>query len=238
MGHRSMTKLYGLSALVSPRVASGVGLIALTSLLGGTGCGLSYSLTGLYVEPATGLTCLYPGTTAQYHAYGTYSEGGHTTETKDLTNTVAWTVTIPDLASMNASGLATAGSDFVGPTSIVATAEGEFGQLNAVSSLQVSTTCSTSSSVKPSLRIIPGSQTLAAGDKERPMAIAFSNGGAATDMTGKVTWESSDVHVATIDRTGLIAAVGAGDATITATGKTANGEAIAATQTVHFTANN
>lgn len=244
MGHFSMKKLFELSALVSPRVASGLGLVLLTSVLGGTGCGLSYSLTGLYVEPTTADgTCLYPGSSAQYHAYGTYTEGGHALVTKDLSSTVSWSATVPDLAAVSTAGLVTADSTdplYVGTTGIEATTQGEFGNLTAGSSLQVSTSCSTSSSLaKPfSLHVIPGNQALPVGDTERPLAIAFGSGGSANDLSGKLTWESSDANVAKVDRTGLITAVGPGDATITATGKAPNGETISATQTVHFTANN
>ncbi len=233
-----MTKLCGLSALVSPRVATGVGVILLTSLLGGTGCGLSYSLTGIYVEPGTGLTCLVPGVMAQFYAYGTYTEGGHTTETKDLTDSVTWATTIPAVATINTSGVVT--GEGGGTTPIVATTQGEFGNLTNYSSVEVMPGgCNVTSSLRPALKVIPGSQAMTTGDKERPLAIAFnSDNGKATDETSTVTWTSSDVKVATVDATGLITAVGAGDATITATGKTANGEVVSATQTVHFTANN
>lgn len=132
-----MKKLFGLSALVSPRVLLGVGLVTVTSLFGGTGCGLSYSLTGLYIQPATGLTCLTGGLSAQYHAYGVYSEGGHSNRIQDLSDQVSWSVTIPAMASVSTNGLVTAGNTVIGRTSILASTRGQFGNLTAASDLQV-----------------------------------------------------------------------------------------------------
>lgn len=132
-----MKKLFGLSALVSPRVLAGVGLFAVTSLIGGTGCGLSYSLTGLYIEPTTGHTCLTGTLTAQYHAYGVYTEGNHANKVEDLTNQVTWSVSIPSMASVTSTGMVTAGTTVVGTTPILATTRGEFGNLTATSDLQV-----------------------------------------------------------------------------------------------------
>jgi trimeric autotransporter adhesin len=230
------------SALVSPRVLLGVGLVALTSLFGGIGCG-SYSLTSLYVEPASNLTCLYPGSTAQYHAYGVYTEGGHSSKIEDITSQVAWAVTISDLGNINTSGLATAANDgYVGLTSITATTQGEFGNLTADSTLQVSTSCSTpSSALKPfSLSMVPAvSQTFtAAGQTARFLAVATYNHGqdgqTTTDISRQATWQSSNLKVATVDATGLITAVGPGDATISVSSRAANGTLVTATQSVHF----
>jgi len=237
MGHRSMTKKYGLSALVSPRVATGVGLILLTSLLGGTGCGLSYSLTGIYVEPTS--ACLYPGSTAQFTAYGTYTEGGHAVKVQDVSSQVTWATSLSDVATVNTSGMATAGSAFVGNTPLTATAHGEFGILTSSANVVVSTSCSTSSSYRPAaLHLIPASQNLTVGQTLEPVAVATDENGRVMGLSGRTSWSSSDSKVAAVDGHGVITAVGAGDATITATGKTANGEVVSATQTVHLTANN
>lgn len=132
-----MKKLFGLSALVSPRVLAGVGLVALTSLFGGTGCGLSYSLTSLYIEPTIGHTCLTGGLTAQYHAYGVYTEVNHSNRIEDLSSQVAWSVSIPSMASVTSTGMVTAGTTVIGTTPILATTRGEFGNLTASSDLQV-----------------------------------------------------------------------------------------------------
>jgi trimeric autotransporter adhesin len=237
MGHHSMKKLFGLSALVSPRVVLGVGLVLATTLFGGTGCGLSYSLTGIYVEPASNATCVYNGATAQFKAYGTYTEGNHAMRVEDISSQVKWAVTLPDLASISTSGLATANSDGVtGLSSIVASTTGEFGYLAANSSLQVSTACTVPAIARSfSLNIVPRSQNLTVGQTLQPLAIAtYGIAGRTADLSQQVTWESSDTKIATVDAKGVITAVGAGDATITALSKTPSGEVVSATQTIHL----
>ncbi|MGD0368273.1 MAG: Ig-like domain-containing protein [Acidobacteriaceae bacterium] len=235
------TQSFGPSALVSPRVLLGVGLVLSLSLFGGTGCSLSYSLTGLTVEPATGDTCLIPGVSAQFKAYGTYTEGGHTSETRDITDQVTWSATIPAVATVNSSGLVTGAGD--GTTSILAETAAEFGTVTAVSNVVVESPGCTGFSpaiAKPfSLSIIPGNQNLTAvGQSARLLAIATYGAGERTaDLSRQATWESSDAKVATIDASGLLVAVGPGDAVITATAKAASGEVVSARQTVHLPAN-
>ena len=233
-----MKKLYGFSALVSPRVLLGVGLVLATSLLGGTGCGLSYSLTGLYLEPTTGSTCIPQGATAQFKAYGTYTEGGHAVRITDISDQVQWTVPLPDLASISASGLATAAMNFIGTTPIVATTTGEFGLLTSSSNLQVSESCVATSIAKHfSLHIVPENQSLTVGQTLQPLAIGtYGLNGSTTNLSRQVTWQSSDAKVATVDSSGHITAVGPGDAPITAQTRASDGEIATAAQTVHFTA--
>ena len=142
---------------------------------------------------------------------------------------------------MNSSGLATGVND--GTTSILAEAAGEFGNVTAVSNVVVESPGCTGFSpttAKPfSLSIIPGNQNLtAAGQTARLLAIAtYGIGGRTADLSRQVSWESSDAKVATIDASGLLVAVRPGDAVISATAKTSNGEVVSTTQTVHFVAN-
>jgi len=238
MVHFNMKKMQaGPSALVSPRVLLGIGLVGLTSFFGGTGC-TSHSLTGLTIEPATGYTCVVPGVSAEFKAYGTYSEGGHTTETQDLTDQVAWSSTIPAVATVSQAGVATGVN--LGTTSILASTTGEFGNLTAVSNINVESPCTATSAIaKPlSLTVIPGNQTLTSiGQTARLLAIATTNGGTRTsDLSRQVAWESSNASVATVDATGLVTGAGPGEATITARAKGADGDLVSATQTVRFIA--
>jgi trimeric autotransporter adhesin len=238
---------FGLSALVSPRVLVGVGLVTLTSLFGGTGC-VSYSLTGLYIEPGTNLTCVPNGGTAQYKAYGTYTEGGHSMEIEDISTQVSWSVTTPQLATISSSGLATANDGVMtngtivvydGTSSIAATTEGEFGNLTNYSNIEVSGSCAAAAAIaKPfSLHVVAGNQPLTVGDTLRPLAVAtWPEDGHTQDLTSKAVWSSSNPAVATVDSHGTIAAVAPGDATITAEVKSPSGETVTTTQPLHFVA--
>lgn len=228
---------YCFSALASPRVLLGLGLVIATALFGGTGCGLSYSLTGLYILPASGSTCIPPASVTQFTAYGTYTEGGHTMRTEDISDQVTWSVTAPQMATVSTSGLVTSGTTYVGTTPIIATTRGEFGVLTASSSLQVSTTCVAGAVVTSpfTLHIVPDKQNLTAGDSLQPLAVAFDTAsGRTTNLSRQVIWSSSNANVAAVDANGTIKAVAPGDATITAFSKTASGVNVSATQTIHI----
>ena len=224
-------------------MSAALGLFLISSLSLSTGCGalgLTYSLTGLTVEPVANTTCIYQGAQAQYRAYGTYTEGNHSSHTHEITDQVNWSVTFPTLASINSSGLLTAGTVAVGTSNVIASVEGEFGILHATTNIQVSNSCGSSSSVRAlsSLKIIPAAATLSsAGDTEQPLAIGvFTTEPRANDLSSHVTWQSSNTAVATVSANGIIHAVAPGNAVITARTTTDDGRAITGTQTVVFPA--
>jgi hypothetical protein len=154
---------------------------------------------------------------------------------EDISSQVSWTATLPELATVSTSGLATAARNYVGTTSIVASIKGEFGILTSASSLQVSTACSTSNLAAPrGFIIIPARQNLAVGEGLAPLAIAPDVAGAhGPDWSRQAAWTSSDPKVATVDAHGMIRAVGPGDATVTAVAGPRSGAAGSATTTVH-----
>jgi trimeric autotransporter adhesin len=214
----------------------GLGLIVFASMLGTEGC-LTYKLTSLYVEPNGG-ACVPPGGTAQYTAYGTYTEGGHTNETKDLTDAVTWSTDLPELATVNSTGLALAATNSIGLTDVKASAEGEFGLIWASAPLTVSESCVSGSGAVRTLsaiRILPGDETLrSVGDTSQVVAVGrYSGQPVSENLTSKVTWASSDTRVATVTAGGLVTAAGAGDATITATRTSAVGTVVTATEKIH-----
>ena len=138
-----MKKLFTVKAVTYVSLVFGLGWLALAGA-GPMGCGalgMTYSLTGMYIEPQTNLTCVAPGMTAQYRAYGSYTEGGHATKIQDISDQVSWSVSLPQLATISSTGLATAATGYIGTTPILATIPGEFGLLKSSSSLQISTTC-------------------------------------------------------------------------------------------------
>ena len=220
-------------------VAAGLWLFAATVPL--TGC-ISRTLTQLTIEPAYGDTCIYPGATAQYEAYGVYTESGHASQTKNLTDYVQWSVTFPAMATINSSGLLTAGYVALGTSNIVASTEGGFGVVRATSNVEVEDPCTSTSAVSPTspslLRVVPASASLTnAGDTEQPLAIGILAGGHGTvDLSSKVSWTSSNPGVATVNASGIIRAVAPGTAIITARETTADGRVLTGTQTVVFQA--
>lgn len=224
-------------------ISAALGLILISSLSFTTGCGVfgqTYSLTALTVEPVANTTCIYQGAQAQYQAYGTYTEGGHESHTHLITDQVNWSVTFPTLASINSSGLLTAGTVAVGTSNVIASTQGEFGILHATTNIQVSNSCGSSSSVRAlsSVKIVPATATLsAAGDTEQPLAIGmFTAEPRSTDLSAHVTWQSSNTSVATVSANGVIHAVAPGDAVITARMATDDGRVITGSQTVTFPA--
>lgn len=202
----------------------------LSSMFALSGC-VSQSLTAISVEPGVNLTCVVPGVSAQFKAYGTYTESGHATRTQDITGQVTWSATIPAVAAVNSTGLATGMG--LGTTAIIASAQGAFGSLHATSNIDVQNSCGTTSSVRPlsSLAILPGAEQLSeAGNSAQFLAVGtYSDTPRTADVTHQVSWTSSDPKVATVDAAGLVTAVGSGEAIITAQEK--NG-AVSATQKI------
>ena len=72
--------------------------------------------------------------------------------------------------------------------------------------------------------VSPADVTLPVGESQQLAATAKDAAG--TSLTGRtITWESSDDGVATVSPTGLVSAVGPGDATVTATSEGKSGDA-------------
>jgi uncharacterized protein YjdB len=217
--------------MLSRPVLAGLGLVVLISMFGVNGC-MSYKLTGVYVEPSAG-SCIVPGSTAQFTAYGTYTEGGHSTKTENITDEATWTTDLSEVATMSSStpGLAIAGTTFTGLTNVKASAQGEFGLVWSSAPLSVGTNCVSNSGTPTTLsgiRILPGDQKLGSiGDTTKVVAVGlYSRSPFSRDLSEQATWTSSNPEVAKVSPGGLVTAVGAGEATITATQKTDQGAVV------------
>ena len=116
---------------------------------------------------------------------------------------VVWASSNPAVATINASGIVTAVA--AGSANITATVEG----VDATATVTVLRPVAT-------VHITPPQATLFIGRTLQLSALARDAQGTA--LTGRaVTWSGSDPTVATISATGLVTAVAAGSATITAT---------------------
>ncbi len=194
----------------------------ITVSIGGSGTSGTPSIT---IVPSTA-TSTFVGETTQFLATGSLTGGAP----QNLTNQVQWVSTNVQVASISSSGLATAVA--AGTTTIIA----EYGGLNATATLTVTISAAASNAT---LVLIPTSGTATfAGETTQFIALGNLTGGVATqNLTGNVTWTSSDVSVATVDQNGLATAVAANvgtpeTTTITAIGSTTGGSLITATATL------
>lgn len=152
------------------------------------------------MTPATPAN-LAVGSTQQFTAMGTYSDGS----TADVSSQVTWVSATPATATINSTGLATGVA--VGTTNITATLDGVT-SLNVA--LMVISLTSIAVTPNPSVNI-------AVGSSEQFMATGTYSDGSTADISSQVTWTSDAPSVATISSSGLAMGVAAGTANITAT---------------------
>lgn len=160
------------------------------------------ALVSIAVTPAIPSTPL--GTTQQFAATGTYTDG----TTQDITKTVLWSSSETALATISnfagLEGLATGLAN--GPTTISAT----FGGISGSTTLTVGT------AVLVSIAVSPSSPGVAAGTTQQFNATGSFSDGSTQDLTASVTWTSDAPSVGSITASGLVTGSGIGTATITA----------------------
>ncbi len=187
-------------------------LLSLPLALTLAGCS---ALQTIAITPASGTVQLTAvGQTAQYNAIGSSQQGSAIATTSNITGSVTWSTSNPSVATIGASGLATArGAGF---TQILA----QSGGITATSDMTVSiaTSPTTTGGTITSIAVIPGNQAVTSpGQTGQFIAIGTSSTGATTDLTNLVIWRSSSTQIATIgSATGLATAVGKGTASMTA----------------------
>ncbi len=155
------------------------------------------------------------GTTEQYTATGTYSDS----TTRDLTNSVAWSSTNTDFATISnavgSEGLASALN--VGTTTITAGS----GAITGSTRLRVT------AATLVTIEVTPTEQSIANGTSQQFTATGTYTDNTTQNITTQVTWGSDDTDVATISNAdgseGLATSQGEGSATITATSGTVSG---------------
>ena len=167
-------------------------------------------ITALTVTPAAASIAV--GTTTQFAAIGTFTDGS----TQNVTATAQWTSSNPAVAGINvngASGLAKGVA--AGNTTITAS-------LSGVSSSAVLTV--TSANVT-SIAVTPITAALPLGTLQQFTATGSFSDGTTQDITGTVTWTSSNNSVASITSSGLATARNLGSVTITAASASIQGTA-------------
>lgn len=162
------------------------------------------------------------GQTVQFTATGIISHGQHPSSTANVTGVVTWTSSAPAVATIDASGLATAVSS--GSTTITASMKGFNGTISATAVVTVTGSGGgtgggggTGTADITTVSIIPGSQAVASpGQTSNFLAIGSTSNGATENVTSLVSWTSSSPQIATVNSAGLATAVSQGTSTITA----------------------
>jgi hypothetical protein len=175
-------------------------LLGLPLALSLTACNKVQSLS---IIPGAGIEVLTAaGQTAQYTAYATEQMGSAPTTTANVTTSVTWSSSNPNVATINSSGLATA----VGAGYVEITAAASDGAV-AASDLTVDL-ATTTNTVTPSITILPGTAAETfVGETTQLTATGNLTGiGASQNLTSQVQWLSSNSQVAGVNSLGLVTA--------------------------------
>jgi Bacterial Ig-like domain (group 2)/Divergent InlB B-repeat domain len=210
-----------------PRRALCLVLFSFLPLL--AGC-LSNSLTSLQVLPPTGTATVTVGQTSQFQALAGFTKSGHASTAADVTTQAKWQSSNPAVATINSGGLATGVS--AGTAAITASMQGAFGIVTGTSNITV--TAGTGGRVLTALTVTPGSQTITAtGQTAQLIAIGTYTAAPLTqNLSATATWTSSNVQVANVNSSGLVAGVAVGQTTVTAFATASDGSVISANATI------
>jgi hypothetical protein len=156
------------------------------------------SLVSVAVTP--GNPSVAKGLTVAFTATGTYSDNS----TQNLTGTVTWSSSNPAAATITTGGVATGAG--VGTSTIQAA-------LGAVSG---STVLTVTAPQLVSLGVTPANASVAVNSSQNYTATGTYTDGSVQNLTGSVTWSSSNTGVATITAAGAATGVAAGSTTIQA----------------------
>jgi uncharacterized protein YjdB len=204
------------------------------------GCTNHSGLDSISISPQT--QSMTVGQSTQFTATATYGNGSHPT-TQNITSGLSWVSSTPAVATVDASGVATA----VGPgtTTITASAAGFDGP--AVSTAAVTVTGAGGATAGGSIvavTIYPSAQSLSeSGQTGKFIALGTSStSGLQVDVTNSpdIVWTSTVPSVATVStglpaNDGVATGVSAGTSTITAEYTNASGGVVAGTAAVTVT---
>lgn len=167
-------------------------------------CSSSSRLESIGVTPAS--EDLPKGSTQQFKATGTFSGGS----TRDLTATVSWSSSAPNIIGISATGLATALA--AGTATIQASQDGISGSQN----FTVTSPAVASIAVAPANPSSLSGMTIPQGIPIQFDAIATYTDKSTQDVTSSATWSSSVPNVASVTATGVVTGVGTGNSVIQA----------------------
>ena len=172
------------------------------------------ALVSIAINPQSPTIAL--GTTQQFTATGTYTDGS----TQDLTTVVTWSSSSATVAivsnAVGSYGLATSSGQ--GTATISATS----------TSISASTTITVGQATLSSIGVTPPSISIALGYNEQFAAIATYSDGSTQDITPSATWISSIPTVAAVNSTGLAISMLVGSTTVSASSGSVTGSALLA----------
>ncbi len=169
-----------------------------SSSSGGSGGGGTPTLSSISVSPASASLAI--SSTQSFTATGHYSDG----TTKDLTSSASWSSSDSTVATISSGGLATGVA--AGTATVTATSGGKSG----------TATITVTAANLTSITISPATASIEAGATQQFMATGHYDDSTTKDLTGSVTWTSSDSSLASIDSAGLATGKAAGAVKITA----------------------
>jgi hypothetical protein len=155
-------------------------------------------LVSIAIAPQNAVLSL--GTLQQFTASGTFSDGS----TQDITGLVTWASSNKGVVSIVPGGLATARA--LGWVTIFARS----------GSVTASTVASVKSAALSAITIRPANKKIAQFTSQQFQAIGVYADGSTHNITGKVSWTSSDPVAASIGAKGLAKALTPGSTTVTA----------------------
>ena len=159
---------------------------------GGTSTPATTPPTGLQsisVSPSAG--SLGIGASQAFAAIGSFADGS----TQNINSLVAWTSSVPAVASISASGLASALS--IGSTNVSA----------AVGTVTGSTALTITAKTLQSIAVAPAFASIAPGATQQLTATGTYSDGSTQNITSSATWATANAAVATVNGSGLVAAV-------------------------------
>lgn len=172
-------------------------------------------LVDLAVAPD--IAAIARGTTQQFVATGTYSDGS----AQDLTRDVTWSVSDSLVLAISNAGDSRGLATGLAPGTVTVSAT--FGAIRGSAAFAVS------NATLQSLAVSPAAMTLAAGTSLQLTATGTYSDGSVQDLTAAVSWAAEDGTVAQLENVagsqGLLTALGKGVTTVTAVSAGVSGSA-------------
>ncbi|WP_428772489.1 beta strand repeat-containing protein [Vibrio sp.] len=157
------------------------------------------SVSSVQVTPGT--ASVANGTTAQFTAVATFSDG----TTQDVTDQVSWNSTNKSVATIDGNGEASALAE--GSSTITAV----FGGVSSNGA-----TMNVTAATITDLQVSPSTAAIAKGTGQAYTAVAIYSDGSNQNVTSQVTWYSSDSDIASISNSGQAQGLAEGTVTISA----------------------